>query len=101
MNSLNYNRALLISGNLPADETRKIKLIASSDIDTGNNLLGLDMVVRDENGDILNTSSICTTELYEHHMNTVNRIIKASVCICILTFFYFICLIYIYVHNIL
>lgn len=79
MNSLNFNRTLLISGNLPADEMRKIKLIASSDIDTGNNLLGLDMVVRDENGDILDTNSICTTELYEHHMNTVNRIIKASV----------------------
>lgn len=79
MNSLNNNRALLISGNLPVDEMRTVKLAATSQIDTGNNLLGLDMVVRDESGDILDTNTICTTELYEHHMNAVNRIIKASV----------------------
>ena len=79
MNSLNNNRALLISGNLPLDEMRSVKLAATSQIDTGNNLLGLDMVVRDESGDILDTNTICTTELYEHHMNAVNRIIKASV----------------------
>ncbi|KAM7361679.1 dedicator of cytokinesis protein myoblast city isoform 1-T2 [Cochliomyia hominivorax] len=78
MNSLNNNRALLISGNLPLDEMRTVKLMATSQIDTGNNLLGLDMVVRDESGDILDTNSICTTELYEHHMNAVNRIIKAN-----------------------
>lgn len=81
MNSLNNNRALLISGNLPLDEIRTIKLMATSQIDTGNNLLGLDMVVRDESGDILDTNTICTTELYEHHMNAVNRIIKANVSI--------------------
>lgn len=79
MIDLSKNRALLISGNLPVDEMRKIKLEATSTIDTGNNLLGLDMVVRDESGDILDTSKICTTELYEHHMNAVNRIIKANV----------------------
>ncbi|XP_067619455.1 dedicator of cytokinesis protein 1 isoform X2 [Eurosta solidaginis] len=78
MIELNNNRALLISGNLPVDEMRKVKLMATSQIDTGNSLLGLDMVVRDENGDILDTNTICTTELYEHHMNAVNRIIKAS-----------------------
>uniref|UniRef100_A0A1I8NGF6 Signaling protein n=1 Tax=Musca domestica TaxID=7370 RepID=A0A1I8NGF6_MUSDO len=78
MIDLSKNRALLISGNLPVDEMRKIKLEATSTIDTGNNLLGLDMVVRDESGDILDTSKICTTELYEHHMNAVNRIIKAN-----------------------
>ncbi|XP_075145511.1 dedicator of cytokinesis protein myoblast city isoform X3 [Haematobia irritans] len=78
MNSLNNNRALLISGNLPLDEIRTIKLAATTQIDTGNNLLGLDMVVRDESGDILDTNSICTTELYENHMNAVNRIIKAN-----------------------
>lgn len=81
MNSLNNDRAMLISGNLPVDEMRTVKLNATSRIDTGNNLLGLDMVVRDENGDILDSNTICTTELYEHHMNAVSRIIKASVSI--------------------
>ncbi|XP_037945652.1 dedicator of cytokinesis protein 1-like isoform X2 [Teleopsis dalmanni] len=78
MNDLNNNRALLISGNLPVDEMRKVKLLATSQIDTGNSLLGLDMVVRDESGDILDTTKTCTTELYEHHLNAVNRIIKAN-----------------------
>lgn len=79
MIELNNNRALLISGNLPLDEMRKVKLMATSQIDTGNSLLGLDMVVRDENGDILDTNAICTTELYEHHMNAQDRIFKANV----------------------
>ncbi|KAH8278766.1 hypothetical protein KR018_008948, partial [Drosophila ironensis] len=78
MNELNSNRAALISGNLPLDEVRKVKLLATNQIDTGNKLLGLDMVVRDESGDILDTNAICTTELYEHHVHAVQRIDKAN-----------------------
>ncbi|XP_068155287.1 dedicator of cytokinesis protein 1 isoform X1 [Drosophila tropicalis] len=78
MNELNNNRAALISGNLPLDEMRKVKLLATAQIDTGNNLLGLDMVVRDDSGDILDTNAICTTELFEHHVHAVNRIEKAN-----------------------
>ncbi|KMZ05390.1 dedicator of cytokinesis protein 1 isoform X1 [Drosophila simulans] len=78
MNELNNNRAALISGNLPLDEVRKVKLLATNQIDTGNKLLGLDMVVRDESGDILDTNAICTTELYEQHMHAVQRIDKAN-----------------------
>lgn len=79
MNELNNNRAALISGNLPLDEMRKVKLQATAQIDTGNKLLGLDMVVRDESGDILDTNAICTTELYENHVHAVQRIEKANV----------------------
>ncbi|KRG01267.1 dedicator of cytokinesis protein 1 isoform X1 [Drosophila mojavensis] len=78
MNELNNNRAALISGNLPLDEMRKVKLQATAQIDTGNRLLGLDMVVRDESGDILDTNSICSTELYEKHVYAVQRIEKAN-----------------------
>ncbi|XP_017848453.1 dedicator of cytokinesis protein 1 isoform X2 [Drosophila busckii] len=78
MNNLNNNRAALISGNLPLDEMRKVKLQATALIDTGNRLLGLDMVVRDESGDILDTNAICTTELYENHVNAMQRIDKAN-----------------------
>ncbi|XP_070136941.1 dedicator of cytokinesis protein 1 isoform X2 [Drosophila bipectinata] len=78
MNELNNNRAALISGNLPLDEIRKVKLLATNQIDTGNKLLGLDMVVRDESGDILDTNAICTTELYEQHVHAVQRIEKAN-----------------------
>lgn len=69
----------MISGNLPLDEMRKVKLQATAQIDTGNRLLGLDMVVRDESGDILDTNSICSTELYEKHVYAVQRIEKANV----------------------
>lgn len=33
-------RAQMLSGNLPADEMKEIKLMATSEIDTGNQLLG-------------------------------------------------------------
>lgn len=33
-------RAQMLSGNLPADEMKDIKLKATSEIDTGNKLLG-------------------------------------------------------------
>ncbi|XP_030369556.1 dedicator of cytokinesis protein 1 isoform X2 [Scaptodrosophila lebanonensis] len=78
MNELHNNRALLISGNFPVDEMRRLKLQATEQIDTGNKLLGLDMVVRDESGDILDTNAIATTELYEQHVQAVGRIDKAN-----------------------
>lgn len=41
--------------------------------------LGLDMVVRDESGNVLDTTTTSTTQLYEHHMNALDRIRKATV----------------------
>lgn len=43
--------------------------------------LDLDMIVRDENGDILDISKTSTTQLYEHHVQATNRIKKATVCL--------------------
>lgn len=37
------------------------------------------MVVRDELGSILDIKTTSTTQLYEHHMNAVDRIRKATV----------------------
>lgn len=34
------HRSQILSGNLPVDEMRKVKLMATSEIDTGNKLLG-------------------------------------------------------------
>lgn len=42
-------------------------------------MLGLDMVVRDESGNILDTNSTSTTQLYEHHIYAIERIRKATV----------------------
>lgn len=41
--------------------------------------LGLDMVVRDESGNILDTTATSTTQLYEHHLFAIDRIRKATV----------------------
>lgn len=41
--------------------------------------VGLDMVVRDESGDVLDTTITSTTQLYEHHINALDRIKKATV----------------------
>ncbi len=37
------------------------------------------MVVRDESGNVLDVNSTSTTQLYEHHINAVDRIKKANV----------------------
>lgn len=44
-------------------------------------IVGLDMVVRDESGNILDTNSTSTTQLYEHHIYAIERIRKATVSI--------------------
>lgn len=72
-------RSQILSGNLPADEMKEIKLLATSVIDTGNKLLGLDMVVRNEDGNVLDINSTATTQLYERHMNASDRIRRAAV----------------------
>lgn len=41
--------------------------------------IGLDMVVRDDNGNILDIAQTSTTQLYEHHVKATNRIQQATV----------------------
>uniref|UniRef100_A0A182ID12 Signaling protein n=1 Tax=Anopheles arabiensis TaxID=7173 RepID=A0A182ID12_ANOAR len=71
-------RSQLLSGNLPVDEMKNIKLKATSEIDTGNKILNLDMVVRDDGGNIVDIERTSTTQLYEHHLNAVDRIKRAN-----------------------
>lgn len=72
-------RSQILSGNLPADEMKENKLLATAVIDTGNRLLGLDMAVRNEDGNVLDINTTATTQLYERHMNASDRIRRASV----------------------
>ena len=41
--------------------------------------LGLDMVVRDDNGNILDINATSTTQLYEQHVQATDRIRRATV----------------------
>lgn len=54
-------------------------MLATAVIDTGNRLLGLDMVVRNEDGNVLDINSTATTQLYERHVKATDRIRRASV----------------------
>ena len=42
---------------------------------------GLDMVVRDDNGNILDINQTSTTQLYEQHVSAANRIRRATVSV--------------------
>lgn len=46
-----------------------------------NLFTGLDMVVRDDNGNILDINQTSTTQLYEQHVQATNRIRRATVSV--------------------
>lgn len=71
-------RQQLLSGNLPKDEFRELTLKATAQIDTGNSMLSLDMVVRDDAGEIIDFGSISTTQLYELHCKALERIKQST-----------------------
>ncbi|KAK9502031.1 hypothetical protein O3M35_012639 [Rhynocoris fuscipes] len=70
-------RSQIISGKFPVDQLKQIKKTVSSRIDVGNKILNLDMVVRDDQGNILNPEVTSTVELYKNHHLATERIIRA------------------------
>ncbi|XP_059352590.1 dedicator of cytokinesis protein 1-like isoform X2 [Daphnia carinata] len=77
MRDLMANRSKMLTGTLTLDELRELKQSLTSQIDFGNNLLGLDMVVRDEHGNVLNPDAASVVQLYRHHEQASQRIKKA------------------------
>lgn len=77
MSDLMANRSKMLTGTLTLDELRELKQAVTSQIDFGNNLLKLDMVVRDEQGNILNPDSTSVVQLYKQHELASQRIKKA------------------------
>ncbi|XP_023288564.1 dedicator of cytokinesis protein 1 isoform X2 [Orussus abietinus] len=71
-------RSKILSGTLTVDELKDVKRLATARIDTGNQLLGLDMVVRDEQGNILNPEETSAVQLYHYHETGAERIRKAT-----------------------
>lgn len=72
------SRSKILSGTLTVDELKDMKRLSTARIDTGNYLLGLDMVVRDEDGNILNSEHTSAIELYYNHEKAAARIKKAT-----------------------
>ncbi|XP_034179814.1 dedicator of cytokinesis protein myoblast city isoform X2 [Osmia lignaria lignaria] len=71
-------RSKILSGTLTVDELKDMKRLATAKIDTGNQLLGMDMVVRDDHGNVLNPEETSTVQLYYHHETAAERIRKAA-----------------------
>ncbi|XP_076678471.1 dedicator of cytokinesis protein myoblast city isoform X2 [Andrena cerasifolii] len=71
-------RSKILSGTLTVDELKDMKRLATAKIDTGNQLLGMDMVVRDDRGNVLNPEETSTIQLYYHHETAAERIRKAA-----------------------
>ncbi|KAG8038457.1 hypothetical protein G9C98_006153 [Cotesia typhae] len=67
-------RSKILSGTLTVDELKDVKRLATACIDAGNQLLGLDMVVRDSQGNILDPEKTSTVQLYYHHQIASERI---------------------------
>ncbi|XP_071827704.1 dedicator of cytokinesis protein 1-like isoform X3 [Apostichopus japonicus] len=67
-------RKQILSETLPVDELKDIKQIVTSKVDWGNRKLGLDLVIRDEEGSIQNPNLLSTVALYNKHETAMQRI---------------------------
>ncbi|XP_067134903.1 dedicator of cytokinesis protein 1-like [Centruroides vittatus] len=73
-------RRQIMSGTLPVDELKEIKQKVTAKIDVGNAILDLDLVVRDDHGNILNPDVSSTIDLYRAHEAATQRIKQMSTC---------------------
>ncbi|KAJ8931902.1 hypothetical protein NQ314_015171 [Rhamnusium bicolor] len=67
------HRCKIISGTLPIDELKRVTIQSAEEIDMGNKILGLDLVVRDKNGNLINPDETSTIQLFYHHKNATER----------------------------
>ncbi|XP_062909750.1 dedicator of cytokinesis protein 2-like [Mobula hypostoma] len=67
-------RSQLLSGTLPKDELKELKQKVTSRIDYGNRILELDLVVRDENGNIMDQDKTSVISLFHAHEQATKQI---------------------------
>ncbi|XP_042309499.1 dedicator of cytokinesis protein 2 [Sceloporus undulatus] len=67
-------RSQLLSGTLPKDELKELKQKVTSKIDYGNKILELDLIVRDEDGNILDPDKTSVINLFHAHAEATNKI---------------------------
>ncbi|PWA18346.1 hypothetical protein CCH79_00009801 [Gambusia affinis] len=65
--SLIEYRSQIVSGTLPKDDLVELKKKVTAKIDYGNRILGLDLVVRDEAGNMLDPDRTSTLSLFQAH----------------------------------
>lgn len=74
---MDWRRQILAKA-LPGDQLKQLKQRVTQTIDFGNKTLGLDLVVRDPEGNIINPDSTGAIQLYRRHVSTSNRIKNTS-----------------------
>uniref|UniRef100_A0A4W3GF40 Dedicator of cytokinesis protein 2-like n=1 Tax=Callorhinchus milii TaxID=7868 RepID=A0A4W3GF40_CALMI len=74
MYDLMERRSQLLSGTLPHDELKDLKQEVTMKIDFGNKMLELCLVVRDENGNILDPDKTSVISLFEAHRKATHDI---------------------------
>ncbi|VEN37349.1 unnamed protein product [Callosobruchus maculatus] len=67
-------RSKILSGTLPVDEMKRLAKRATEEIDMGNKILGLDLVVRDKNGNLVNPTETSTIQMFNLHKQATERI---------------------------
>ncbi|XP_040200610.1 dedicator of cytokinesis protein 2 isoform X1 [Rana temporaria] len=67
-------RSQLLSGTLPKDELKELKQKVTSKIDYGNKILELDLIVRDEDGNILDPDKTSVISLFDAHKAATEKI---------------------------
>ncbi|XP_014661425.1 PREDICTED: dedicator of cytokinesis protein 1-like [Priapulus caudatus] len=76
MNELINFRSQIMSGTLPVDELKEVKQQVTAAIDRGNLMLELDLVVRDEQGNVLDPDETSTIQLFRQHEEAVQRLLQ-------------------------
>ncbi|XP_068248213.1 dedicator of cytokinesis protein 2 isoform X3 [Palaemon carinicauda] len=76
MKEIIAHRSKILSGQLPGDELKQLKHRITHGIDRVNERLGLDLVVRDDHGNILNPDITSAVKLFRHHDEAAARLIK-------------------------
>lgn len=71
-------RRQILARALPVDQLKQLKQRVTQTIDYGNRTLGLDLVVRDPEGNVIDPDSTGAIQLYRRHVSTSSRIKTTS-----------------------
>ncbi|VDN04465.1 unnamed protein product [Thelazia callipaeda] len=78
MEDLMVMRKKILSGNVPIEELKEMRLELAKKIDLGNQWLGLDMLIRDDMGRKMDSDTISAVQMYRAHVNAASRILNDS-----------------------
>ncbi|XP_031549558.1 dedicator of cytokinesis protein 1-like [Actinia tenebrosa] len=70
-------RRQILSETLPGDQLKQLKQKVTSTVDYGNRIIGLDLVVRDDDGNVIDPDSTGVIELYRRHLSTSEKITQS------------------------